>query len=239
MRIKRAMVMAAGLGTRMRPLTDDRCKALIEVGGKTLIDWTLDKLDAAGVEQAVVNVHHFPDRLEDHLKTRTGGPEILISDERDQLMDTGGGLAKAAHLLGHDPIFVANIDALWIEDHHSELDRLADGFDPDTMDFRLMLSEMDHNLGFAGDGDFHLENNTLLKRRGEGDGPLFAYAGVQVLHPRVLVGRTATPFSTNLLWTEAIQKKRLTGSVMKAYWMHVGDPEARKETENRLASLAT
>jgi MurNAc alpha-1-phosphate uridylyltransferase len=228
-----AMVMAAGRGTRMRPLTDDRCKALVEVGGRTLIDWTLDKLAAAGVERAVVNVHHFADRLEAHLAARKA-PRIVISDERDGLLETGGGLARAAPLLGEDPIFVANIDALWVDGAEAELDRLAAGFDAGSMDFRLMLSPMDANLGFPGPGDFFLDAAGRLARRGERPGAPFAYAGVQVLHPRVLKGVAAEPFSTNRLWDTALAAGRLFGAPMDAFWMHVGDPEARDAAENRL-----
>lgn len=237
MRPTRAMVMAAGRGTRMRPLTDDRCKALVEVGGKPLIDWALDKLDAAGVGTAIVNVHHFADRLEAHLARREAGPDIAISDEREALMDTGGGLVKAAELLGADPVFVTNIDAFWVDGATAELDRLAGGFDAGAMDFRLLLSPLGENLGFPGAGDFHLEPDGRIARRGEGSGPLHAYAGVQVLHPRVLKGRTLEPFSTNRLWDEALQAGRIFGTPMDAFWMHVGDPEARDAAQNRLSSI--
>lgn len=238
MRPARAMVMAAGLGTRMRPLTNDRCKALVEVGGKTLLDWTLDKLDAAGVETAVVNAHHFADRLESHLAGREGGPDILVSDERDQLMDTGGGLVKAAALLGADPVFVTNVDALWVDRDIAELDRLAADFDPAEMDFRLLLSPIGQNLGFPGKGDFHLAPDGRISRRGQGAGDLYAFAGVQVIHPRVLQGRTPEPFSTNVLWDEALNAGRAFGTVMDAFWMHVGDPDSRDAAENRLRSMS-
>lgn len=166
MTITTAMVMAAGVGSRMRPLTDDRCKALVAVDGKALIDWTLDKLAAAGVMRAVVNVHHFADALEAHLSGRTR-PEILISDERSQLLETGGGLARAAPLLGRGPIFTANIDALWVDGAQAELSRLATAFDPDRMDFLLMLARLDHTLGFDGPGDFFIGADSRLTRRGE------------------------------------------------------------------------
>lgn len=234
---KRAMVMAAGRGTRMRPLTDDRCKALVEIAGRPLIDWTLDKLDAAGVEEAVVNVHHFADRLETHLQARRRGPRILISDEREGLLDTGGGLVKAAPILGQAPVFVANIDALWIDEGEAELDRLARGFDPDLMDFRLLLSPIGQNLGFPGAGDFHLEADGRVARRGQGSGPLHAYAGVQVMHPRVLQGQPQEAFSTNRLWDGALEKGRVFGTPMQAFWMHVGDPQARDEAQNRLGLI--
>lgn len=238
MKPTRAMVMAAGLGTRMRPLTDDRSKALVEVAGKPLIDWTLDKLEAAGVESAVVNVHHFADRLEHHLAGRAQGPDILISDERDGLMETGGGLVKAAPLLGEDPVFVANIDALWIDAETAELDRLATGFDESAMDFRLLLSPIGQNLGFPGAGDFHLAADGRLARSGQGEGALYAFAGVQVLHPRVLKGRPLEPFSTNRLWDEALERGRVFGTAMNAFWMHVGDPQARDAAQNRLQSIS-
>lgn len=233
MSITTAMVMAAGRGTRMRPLTDDRCKALVEVGGRALIDWTLDKLAGAGVKRAVVNVHHFADRLEEHL-SRRAAPHIIISDERDELLETGGGLAKAAPWLGEDPIFVANIDALWIDGETPELDRLAAGFDAEAMDFRLLLSPMGSNLGFPGAGDFFLDADGRLTRRGERDHAPFAYAGVQVMHPRVLKGVEIEPFSTNRLWDAAMAQGRVFGTPMDAFWMHVGDPDARERAENRL-----
>ncbi len=237
MNITTAMVMAAGVGSRMRPLTDDRCKALVEVGGKALIDWTLDKLAGAGVMRAVVNVHHFADALEAHLSTRTA-PDILISDERSQLLETGGGLVKAAPLLGDEPIFTANIDALWVDGTQAELPRLADGFDPDLMDFRLLLARLDHTLGFDGPGDFFMDAAGRLTRRGERASAPFAYAGVQVMNPRVLAGRAVEPFSTNRLWDEALAKGRVFGCVMDAFWMHVGDPQARDAAENRLRSVS-
>jgi MurNAc alpha-1-phosphate uridylyltransferase len=228
-----AMVMAAGLGTRMRPLTHDRCKALVDVGGRALIDWMLDKLAAAGVERAVVNVHHFADALEDHLAARRT-PRVVISDERAQLMDTGGGLVQARPHLGSDPIFVANIDALWVDRDVGELDRLAAGFDPDAMDFRLLLSPMDHNLGFPGPGDFRLKADGRLVRRGDRPSAPYAYAGVQVMRPQLLDGVAAEPFSTNRLWDQALAKGRLFGAPMDAFWMHVGDPDARDAAQNRL-----
>lgn len=238
------MVMAAGVGSRMRPLTDDRCKALVEVGGRALIDWMLDRLDAAGVSTVVVNVHHFADRLECHLARREGGPEIVISDERDGLLETGGGLVKAAPLLGDEPIFTANIDALWMDEGPGELGRLAAGFDPEAMDFRLLLARPGHTLGMARPGeeetagDFTLDDAARLTRFSDDpDGAPLYYAGVQVLHPRVLKEREIAPFSTNLLWDEALKAGRAHGAVMDAFWMHVGDPQSRALAENRLASL--
>jgi len=233
---KRAMVMAAGLGTRMRPLTNDRCKALVELGGKTLIDWMLDRLAEAGVENAVVNVHHFADRLESHLSQRAA-PTITISDEREQLLETGGGLAKAAPLLGEEPIFVVNIDSVWQEQPGvKELDKLARAFDPERMDALLLITPVANTLGFDGAGDFFRHDDGQLERRGERTSAPYAYTGVQILHPRVLKGLPVEPFSTNLIWNTALEAGRLYGCVMDAFWMHVGDPEARDQAENRLRS---
>ncbi len=236
MRPNRAMAMAAGRGTRMRPLTNDRCKAMVEVGGKSLIDWTLDKIASAGVDQTVVNVHHFADDLEALLRRRSE-PEILISDERGELLETGGGLVKAAPMLGESPVFIANIDALWIDGSISELEKLANAFDADRMDFLLMLSAMDHQLGFDGAGDFFLESDGRVRRRGDAKSAPYAYAGVQIMHPRVLAGRAVEPFSTNLIWNEALAAGRIFGRVMDAFWMHVGDPAARDAAEARLESM--
>ncbi|TRO96420.1 nucleotidyltransferase family protein [Glycocaulis profundi] len=233
------MVMAAGVGSRMRPLTDDRCKALVEVDGRALIDWTLDRLEGVGVETVVVNVHHFADRLEAHLKARGGALDILISDEREALMETGGGLVKAAPLLGDAPIYTANIDALWRDPGERELARLAEGFDPETMDFRLMLARPEALMGMSGPGDFTLgEDGRLTRFRDDPDGSPLFYAGVQVMHPRVLEGLAVERFSTNRLWDAGLVRGRVTGSVMDAFWMHVGDPATRDLAENRLRSAA-
>lgn len=238
MRPSRAMVMAAGLGTRMRPLTDDRPKALVEVNGRALLDWTLDALARAGVSDAVVNIHHFAERMRAHLAAREGAPRIHISDETNQLLETGGGLVKAAPLLGGDPVFVANIDAFWVDEKGAELARLADGFDTGTMDFRLLLARKGNLLGLEGPGDFAMDAQGRLQRFSDapaGAEPLF-YAGVQVMHPRVLEGWPCEPFSTNRMWDVALAQGRVTGQVMDAFWMHVGDPQTHREVENRLRS---
>lgn len=234
MKITTAMAMAAGRGTRMRPLTDDRCKAMVEVCGKTLIDWTLDKFAKAGVERAVVNVHHYADALEAHIRDRTA-PRVVISDERETLLETGGGLVKAAPLLGADPVFVANSDSVWIDEgEESELSRLAAAFDPEVMDCLLLLAPLARQLGYGGKGDFLLHEDGRLERRGTRDSAPYAYAGVQVLHPRLLEGEPEEVFSTNRLWDKALQGSRVFGLPMESYWMHVGDPGAREEAETRL-----
>src|SRR5262249_6798488 len=159
-------VLAAGLGTRMRPLTNDRPKALVEVAGRALIDHVLDRLADAGVKRAVVNVHWFADRLESHLAGRRGGPEIVISDERRELLETGGGLKKARKLLGDDPVFVANIDSVWI-DRGDALAELAALWDPERMDTALLLARREESIGFEGAGDVFLGDDGRLTFRGE------------------------------------------------------------------------
>jgi len=231
---KTAMVLAAGLGTRMRPLTDDRPKALVEVGGRALIDHVLDRLADAGVERAVVNVHWFADRLEAHLAARGRGPEIVISDERSELLETGGGLKKAACLLGDAPVFVANIDSIWIDrsDALSELSRL---WDPEHMDAALLLARRQGSIGFEGDGDFFLADDGRLTFRGEAASAPFAYMGVHICRPDYVAEGPEGPFSLSGLWRDSAAAGRLHGCVLDGDWMHVGDPQARDEAEVRLA----
>ena len=234
MKITTAMAMAAGRGSRMRPLTDDRPKALVEVCGEPLIDWLLDKFAEAGVERCVVNVHYYADLLEQHLSGRAA-PQIIVSDERETLLETGGGLVKAAPLLGGDPVFVANSDSVWIDEGEAgELSRLAANFDPEAMDALLLLAPMDRQLGYDGAGDFLLHEDGRVERRGERDAAPFAYAGVQVLHPRLLEGEEEAVVSTNRRWDKALPSARVFGLRMESYWMHVGDPEAKDAAENRL-----
>jgi MurNAc alpha-1-phosphate uridylyltransferase len=237
-KITTGMAMAAGLGTRMRPLTNDRPKALVEVGGRALLDWTLDRYAAAGIERAVVNIHHFADRMEAHLGARTGAPEIRISDERGELLETGGGLAKARPLLGEGPVFVSNIDAVWTDGPQTELDRLQDAWKPTKMGALLLLAPMDRTLGFDGAGDFFLEPDGRLRRRGEADAAPYAYAGVQILDMAAMAGEPVEPFSTNRIWNRLLDEGRLFGLPMQAFWMHVGDPQARAEAEARLGETA-
>ncbi|MGJ3230719.1 MAG: nucleotidyltransferase family protein [Oceanicaulis sp.] len=234
MKITTAMAMAAGRGTRMRPLTDTCPKAMVEVCGKPLIDWTLDKFAEAGVERAVVNIHHYADLLEAHISGRAA-PKIVISDERETLLETGGGLVKAAPLLGPDPVFVANSDSVWIDEaDQGELSRLEAAYDPESMDALLLLAPLERQLGYGGKGDFLLHDDGRIERRGDRDQAPFAYAGVQVLHPRLLEGEPEEVFSTNKLWDKALKASRLFGLPMASYWMHVGDPDAKTEAENRL-----
>ncbi len=230
---KTAMVLAAGLGTRMRPLMDDRPKALVEVGGRALIDHVLDRLANAGVERAVVNVHWFADRLEVHLKSRGRGPEIVISDERPELLETGGGLKKARPLLGDDPVFVANIDSVWI-DRGDALRHLIRLWDPDRMDAALLLARREGSIGFEGDGDFFLGEDGHLTFRGEAASAPFAYMGVHITRPDYADAGPDGPFSLSPLWRRSAEAGRLFGCVLDGDWMHVGDPQARDEAEARL-----
>lgn len=233
--IKTAMVLAAGLGTRMRPLTDDRPKALVEVGGRTLIDHMIDRLKDAGVERCVVNVHYFADRLEAHLKSRTD-VEIVISDERDKLLETGGGLKKARPLLGDDPVLVANIDSVWIEDGGSDraIADMLDHWQPDQMDALLLLAEMQRSSGFDGAGDFFLGDDARLTFRGQAPAAPLNYMGVHITRPDIVMNVTEDAFSLTPIWRQKAAEGRLYGAVMHGDWMHVGDPAARDAAEARL-----
>ena len=233
---KTAMVLAAGLGTRMRPLTDDRPKALVEVAGRALIDHVLDRLADAGVETVVVNVHWFADRLEAHLAARGRGPRILISDERAELLETGGGLKKARPLLGDAPVFVANIDSVWIDrgDALTDLIRL---WNPDMMDAALLLARREGSIGFEGDGDFFLADDGRLTFRGDAPSAPFAYMGVHITRPGYADQGPDGPFSLSPLWRKSAAEGRLYGCVLDGDWMHVGDPQARDQAEVKLAGL--
>jgi N-acetyl-alpha-D-muramate 1-phosphate uridylyltransferase len=231
------MVLAAGLGTRMRPLTNDRCKALVTVGGKTLIDHNLDRLVAAGVKRAVVNVHAFADLLEAHLKRRTD-IEIVISDERAQLMETGGGVRQARLLLGDDPIIVCNIDSVWEEWNGSALTRLAYSYDRVGGGAKLMLAAMDQCLGFEGSGDFFMDETGVLTFRDAMPHAPWAYMGAQIIDPRIVDDEPLEPFGFMRIWRKLQAEGRLHGAPLGGFWMHVGDPEARAQAEARLAKAA-
>ncbi|MFC0633745.1 N-acetylmuramate alpha-1-phosphate uridylyltransferase MurU [Brevundimonas balnearis] len=228
----RAMVLAAGLGTRMRPLTDDRPKALVEVGGRALIDHVLDRLADAGVEEAVVNVHWFADRLEDHLSGRTR-PTVVISDERAELLETGGGLKKARPLVGDDPVFVANIDSVWI-DRGNALADLIRLWDPARMDVALLLARREGSIGFEGSGDVFMAEDGRLTFRGEAPSAPYAYMGVHITKPQVVDDGPEGPFSLAGVWRRLAAEGRLFGTVLEGDWMHVGDPRSRDEAEARL-----
>ena len=233
MTVKTAMLMAAGLGTRMRPLTNDRPKPMIEIAGRTLIDRVLDKVVDAGLERAVVNVHWFADLLENHLKQRND-IEIIVSDERDLLLETGGGVAKALPHLGDAPVMILNTDACWTDQNDSTLKELADSFDVNAMDSLLLLTRIENTLGFDGPGDFYLQDDNQLERRGARPAAPYVFAGAYVLNPACVAPYAVKPFSANAYWNKSLSQSRLYGHIMTPFWMHVGDPAARDEAEAHL-----
>ncbi len=230
-----AMVLAAGLGTRMRPLTNDRPKALVEVGGRTLIDHVLDRCVAGGVKRAIVNVHAFADMLEAHLKRRND-IEIIISDERALLMETGGGVRQARALLGDRPVFLSNIDSVWSEPQGSAMARLARGFDPSRMGAQLLLAAMDQQLGYDGAGDFFMDEYGALSFRDALPHTPWAYMGVQIIDPSIMDEEPLEPFSFTRVWRRLARDGRLYGAPLGGFWMHVGDPRAKEEAEARVAA---
>ena len=232
--ISTAMVLAAGLGTRMRPLTDDRPKALVSVRGKALIDHLFDRLVEAGIKRAVVNVHAFADLLEAHVKRRTD-LEIVISDERARLMETGGGTRQALALLGKDPVIVSNIDSVWEEPSGSAIARLCSVYDASRMGALLMLADMNAQLGYDGAGDFLQQADGQLQFRGDAATAPFAYMGVQVIDPAIIADEPIEPFSFTRVWRRLEKAGLLHGVPLGGYWMHVGDPLARDAAEHRLA----
>ncbi|QNL20106.1 nucleotidyltransferase family protein [Hyphobacterium sp. CCMP332] len=232
--IETGMALAAGLGTRMRPLTLTRPKALVEVNGKPLLDHVLDRFADVGVSSAVVNIHHFADQMRDHLSQRADPPALRISDESELVLETGGGLVKARPLLGDDPVFVSNIDALWAEGETAELDRLRAAWTGDEMDALLLLARREDTLGYGGAGDFFLEAEGRVRRRGSADSAPYVFAGTQILNPAVIDGYREEAFSLNRIWDALLAKGRVHGLVMDAFWMHVGDPDARDAAEGRL-----
>ncbi|HET9812133.1 MAG TPA: nucleotidyltransferase family protein [Sphingomicrobium sp.] len=228
------MIMAAGLGKRMRPLTATRPKPLIEVGGKALLDHALDRLRAAGVRKVVVNVHYLADALEAHLATRGKGLEVVISDERDLLMETGGGLVKAAPLIDSDPFLALNSDNLWIDGPADTLKLLASQWDDAKMDALLLLVPQARALNHKGIGDFHVERSGRLRRRAKSHVAPFVFTGIQMVSKRLLRDAPAGPFSTNLLWDRAIEEGRCFGAVHHGLWFDVGTPQSIPLTEAAL-----
>ena len=235
-KVNTAMVMAAGLGTRMRPLTNNRPKPLVEVAGKTMIDHCLEKLVEVGVGTAVINVHYLPDMLEDHLRSSQLPLDIRISDERDLLMETGGGLTKALPLIDDDSFFCINSDNLWSDGSRKSLNRLADLWDDEAMDALLLVVAHEQAHNFSGAGDFNLDDQGRLSRRGAADHAPFIYTGIQLISKRLLRDSPDGPFSTNILWDRAIVEGRLFGLVHEGQWFEVGNPEAIAPTEAALAS---
>jgi len=232
-----AMILAAGLGTRMRPLTDAMPKPLVPVGGKPLINHVLDRLAAVGVETAVVNVHHFADQIEQHLKPRRA-PRIIISDERADVLGTGGGVVKALPRLGSAPFFLVNSDTLWIDGVKSNLERLADAFRPDQMDALLLLAPTATSVGYTDRGDFTMAPDGRLRRRPEREVVPFVYAGIAILSPTLFRDAPAGAFALTQLFDRAIERERLYGLRLDGVWMHVGTPEAVAAAEAAILASA-
>ena len=234
--VKTAMLLAAGLGTRMKPLTDKVPKPLIEVGGRTLIDRVLDKLVAQGVTRAVVNVHYLAELLIAHLKQRKD-IEIVISDERAVLLETGGGLVKAAPLIDCDPFLAVNSDNLWVDGPADTLKLLASQWDEKKMDALLLLVPQARAQNHRGQGDFHMDRTGRLRRRARSHVAPFVFTGVQMLSKRLLVGAPEGPFSTNILWDRAIAEGRCFGAVHQGLWFDVGTPQSIRTTEAALKNV--
>jgi MurNAc alpha-1-phosphate uridylyltransferase len=229
------MVLAAGLGTRMRPLTDTMPKPLVKVGGKALLDHMLDRLGDAGVETAVLNVHYFADQIVRHVAQRTN-PRCVISDERAELLGTGGGVVKALPLIGTAPFFHVNADTLWIDGVRPNLVRLAEAFDPTTMDALLLLAPTSGSVGYDGRGDYAMTPSGHLQRRGERDVAPFVFAGAAILSPALLKDAPHGAFALTTLFDRAGEAGRLHGLRLEGLWMHVGTPEAVAEAEAAIAA---
>ena len=233
-----AMLLAAGLGARMRPLTDDTPKPLIRVAGKTLIDYALDRFAEAGVSRAVVNVHYRADQMETHLRTRKA-PRIIVSDERDLLLETGGGLKKALPHFGDRPVFCANTDAILIDGNGSRdgCRALAERWNDEEMDALLLLIPIGATSGYAGKGDFDQDADGRIALR-SGETAPYVFTGLQIISPALVSEGPDGPFSTRVLWDRAAARGRLFGAVADGFWLHVGDPEGLAEAERRLAGRA-
>ena len=230
-----AMVMAAGLGKRMRPLTDDRPKPMVELAGKPMIDHVLDRLRSAGVQGIVINVHYLPEVLEAHLDKAAGDFAVTVSDERGLLLETGGGLARAAPLIDCDPFLVVNSDNYWVDGPADALKLLASGWDDARMDALLLLVPHARAGNHTGQGDFHMDRFGRLRRRGRSRVAPYVFTGIQMIAKRLLDGAPEGPFSTNVLWDRAITAGRCFGAVHQGLWFDVGSPAALKATERAIA----
>lgn len=228
-----AMVLAAGLGTRMRQFSKTQPKPLVQVQKRALIDHVLDRLSHAGVAQAVINVHHFADLLEAHVAARMK-PRVSISDERKQLLGTGGGIAKALPLLGHAPFLLMNSDSLWIERTTANLVRTAKFFDRQRMDAALLLAATAHAHGYEGAGDYALAPDGRLSRRAPRGTAPFVYMGVSILSPALFEGAPRGEFALNVLFDRAEKAGRLMGLELDGTFLHVGTPDAINEAEGAI-----
>jgi N-acetyl-alpha-D-muramate 1-phosphate uridylyltransferase len=234
----KAMVLAAGLGVRMRPLTDHIPKPLLRVAGRALLDHVLDKLAEAGVGEAVVNVHYLPDQIIDHVAIRKR-PRVIISDERDQVLGTGGGVVKALPLLGQGPFFHVNSDTMWIDGVRTNLARLAEAFDPARMDILMLMAPTTTSIGYGGSGDYAMLPDGALRKRREHQVVPFVYAGAAIMSPSLFADAPAGEFSLTRMFDRANEQERLFGLRLDGVWMHVGTPDAIHAAEQAfLASVA-
>lgn len=234
---KTAMVLAAGLGKRMRPVTATIPKPLVEVGGKALIDYGLDALARAGVTRVVVNVHYLADQLRGHLRRRRD-LSIVVSDESGALLESGGGVVKALPELGSEPFFLINSDTFWIEGYRDNLSLMAELWDPQEMDVLLLIADMKRATGYEGRGDFTMDTAGRLSRLAERDMSPFIYAGAAILKPELFEGLREEKFSLNRIFDAAIEKKRLFGVRLDGLWVTVGTPPAIADAERVLKASA-
>jgi len=226
----KAMVLAAGLGLRMRPLTERMPKPLVQVAGQTLLDHVLNKLGDVGVSEAIVNVHYLPDQIIDHVAGRAK-PCVIISDERNQVLGTGGGIVKALPLLGQAPFFLVNADTLWIDGVRSNLARLAETFDPARMDILLLMAPTASSIGYNGNGDYAMLPDGALRKRKEHQVVPFVYAGAAIISPSIFADAPSGEFSLTKMFDAANAQERLFGLRLDGMWMHVGTPDAVAEAE--------
>ncbi|WP_299327786.1 nucleotidyltransferase family protein [Parasphingopyxis sp.] len=229
--IDTAMVMAAGLGKRMRPLTATTPKPLIQVQGRALLDHVLDRLRDAGVSKAIVNVHYLADAVEAHVARRAGDIAITVSDERSELLETGGGVTKALPLIDADPFFVMNSDVLWVDGPSDTLRLLAARWDADRMDALLLLIPQARAHCHGGRGDFHMDGLGRISRRSRGKIAPFVYSGIQLVSKRLFEDAPSGPFSTNILWDRAIEQGRAFGLAHQGLWFDIGTPPAIRKAE--------
>jgi MurNAc alpha-1-phosphate uridylyltransferase len=237
-RPEKALVFAAGLGTRMRPITLTLPKPLVRIGGRTMLDHMLDRLEEAGIDEAIVNVHWLPDQIEDHLRDRAA-PRIKISDEREQLLDQGGGIVKVLDEFHGKPFFICNTDALWIGETESQISRLARAWDGGKMDVLLLLAETITSVGVNWRGDFCRDEQGRLRRPQPGEGAPYVYSGVGIVKSSLFVDCPLAPFRLAPFFFSAAQQGRLFGLPLEGRWLHVGDPETIEEAERIYASAAT
>jgi MurNAc alpha-1-phosphate uridylyltransferase len=234
-----AFILAAGYGKRMRPLTDTMPKPLVRLAGQPLLAHVIARLTEAGVARLVINVHYLADQIETYLQDAAApGVEVMVSDERQQILDTGGGVSQALSRLGGDPFYIHNSDTVWIEYGFGNLPAMAAAWDDARMDALLLLAPTDEALGYDGAGDFFMAGDGLLTRRPPGGRAPFVFAGVSIAHPRLFEGAPDGAFSLNQLWDRAMANGRVHGFALRGTWMHVGTPEALEAAERRLRDAA-